>query len=215
MPETQKEEDVVLEVVPEEEAIAPQTENVPKQVQTSSREPLWGAILFSCMLLFVVASIASIVWIAYSQWKIERKVSAEPSITILSEQAKKAQEETPTNDVKTGDGEQTKQSDEKATTGDASSAKKMALTVLNGGAVKGSAGTIATFLKAEGYTSVTAGNTQSDYKGTVVYYASGLDKEASMVKTILIKKYPQTTILPADGKNKETSVSQITIILGK
>jgi len=215
MPEIQKEEDVVLEVTPEEETIASQSENIPKQRQTSSREPLWGAILFSCMLLFVVASIASIVWIAYSQWKVERKANAEPSITILSEQAKKAQEEAVTSDTKTVENVAVKQLDEQASVNDIASTKKMVLTVLNGGSTKGSAGIIATFLKTEGYTNVTAGNTQSNYTGTVIYYATGLDKEAGIVKTSLIKKYPQTTTLPADGKNKETSVSQITIILGK
>lgn len=212
MSEIQEEEDVVLDEKIEEEKIIAQPKNIP---QTRSHESLWGAILFSCMLLFVIVSIVSIVWIAYSQWKSGRKANAEPSITILSEQAKKAQEEAATNDTKTAENVVVKRPDEQASASDVVSVKKMALTVLNGGATKGSAGTIATFLKTEGYTKVTVGNTQSNYTGIVIYYASGLDKEASIVKTSLIKKYPQAKTLPADGKNKETSVSQITIILGK
>jgi len=215
MPETQKEEDVVPDMESQEETIAPQSENIPKQTHSPSRESLWGAILFFCMLLFVTVSIASIVWIAYSQWKIERKANAEPSIAILSEQAKKAQEEVVTSDTKTVENVAVKQPNEQVSASDIVSAKKMALTVMNGGATKGSAGTIATFLKTEGYTKVTVGNTQSNYTGIVIYYASGLDKEANVIKTSLIKKYPKTTTLPADVKNKETFVSQITIILGK
>ncbi|MDP3957105.1 MAG: hypothetical protein Q8Q10_01200, partial [bacterium] len=65
------------------------------------------------------------------------------------------------------------------------------------------------------YSKASAGNTINNYTGTVVYYAVGLEKEAAIIKESVVKKYPQAKILSADIKNKETSVSQITIIIGK
>jgi hypothetical protein len=59
------------------------------------------------------------------------------------------------------------------------------------------------------------GNTLKDYAGTTIYYATPLEKEAGVIRESVAKKYPQAKILLADQKNKETSVSQITVIVGK
>ncbi|MEI8096879.1 MAG: LytR C-terminal domain-containing protein [Candidatus Moraniibacteriota bacterium] len=212
MPEMEPEDNVVSDNESQEEIAVPQVENIP---QTSSRESLWGALLFTSMLLFVIASIVSIIWIGYSQWKDGRVADAKPSITVLSEKSDDVEKSTDVDTAKTTENESAKQVEEKTSASESISAKRMAIVVLNGGAAKGSAGIIATFLKGEGYVSVTAGNTLKDYENTVVYYASGLEKEANSIKTSLIKKFPKVTILPADVKNKETSASQITVILGR
>ena len=211
----------MLEISTEEEEADVKSEEKDPVLSTEdksvphSHESLWGGILFACMLLFVVVSTASIGWGVYVGWKNNRLVKAEPSISVLSQQANEEQNVGTIDEAKTSDEEQTKQSEEKVSTVDTATVKEMAISVLNGGGAKGSAGVTATFLKGEGYTSVTAGNTLKDYTGVVIYFASSLDKEAEMIKATIVKKYPQATILPADAKNKETSVSPITIILGK
>ena len=86
---------------------------------------------------------------------------------------------------------------------------------MNGGAAKGSAGSLADFLKKEGYNKITIGNTLNNYTGAILYYAPDVEKEVASIKENVAKKYPQIKTLPADIKNKETSVAQVTIILGK
>jgi hypothetical protein len=189
------------------------SENVVSQAR--SYESLWGALLFAFMLIFVIASIAAIGWGGYSKWKVNRAEKAEPSIAVLQMQLNEQKDTASAEDVKAPENGEVKQVTEQEGGDIALAAKKMMISVLNGGAVKGSAGTITTFLKSEGYTSVTAGNTLKDYMGVTVYYASGLEKEADVIKMSVIKKYPQVKILPVDTANKETSVSQVTIILGK
>lgn len=181
-----------------------------------SRESLWGALLFFCMLLFVVASIASIGWGMYSQWKKNRLEQSEPSISTLLQQTMESEnEEVKDDSIVSSEGQKGQEPETKVKEISLAEARKVAISALNGGSAKGSAGVIATFLKGEGYTNVTPGNTVKDYTGTAIYYANSLEKEAEFIKTTLLKKYPQTKILPADVTNKETSVSPITIILGK
>ncbi len=86
---------------------------------------------------------------------------------------------------------------------------------MNGGAAKGTAGTVAEMLKQAGYTKVTPGNTVKDYSGTVIYHAAGLEQEAAALKEALIKKYPTVSISPAVAGNKETSMAPLTVIIGK
>lgn len=178
-----------------------------------SREPLWGMFVIAGMLLFVVASIAGIGWAIYSNWHSARIAKSQPSIASLQEQAvlqettatEPAQENTnPATDVQKQD-----------TAASLESAKKLDISVLNGGGAKGSAGTLAEFLKTEGYAKVSAGNTVKDYSGTVVYYGANLEKEAGVINGSVTKKYSQAKMLPADTNNKETTTSPITIIIGK
>ncbi|MDO8565803.1 MAG: LytR C-terminal domain-containing protein [Candidatus Moranbacteria bacterium] len=186
-----------------------QTSDVPR---SSSREPLWGAILFAGMLLFVIVSVFGVGWIAYTKWQSERIAKSHPSITVLSEQSKQEKNVAPVEPAKTTDSEK---AGEPAINDSMAAVKKLEITVLNGGGAKGSAGVLADFLKKEGYSKTDSGNTVKDYEGVVIYYAAQLEKEALGVKGSVVKKYPQAKILPADAKNKETAVSQVTIILGK
>src|SRR3972149_5155278 len=52
-------------------------------VPQKSRESLWGILLFAFMLLFVIASVTVIGWVAYSRWKTEREAGNSPSIIGL------------------------------------------------------------------------------------------------------------------------------------
>lgn len=204
----QSEEKKFPDAKQKEEETIPQETVVKKP---HSRESLWGALLFACMILFVVASMASIGWFAYAKWKTEKVATMEPSIAVLSEKIMEQQTPVEIEGAKASGND----AEEVSPTDITVAAKKLPVSVLNGGATKGSAGTVATFLKAEGYTNVTAGNTLKDYSGVVLYYATGLEKEAEAVRVSVAKKYPQAKSMPADTTNKETTVSQVTIILGK
>ena len=181
-----------------------------------SHESLWGAMLFAAMIAFVLASIGGIGWVVYSQWKNERVAENRPSIAVLLDEVKEdavnaemAQTASST-ETKVAEAADTKKDEDVS-----ASAKKLEISVLNGGSPKGSAGVLAELLKKEGYLKTDAGSTLKDYTGVTVYYATTLEKEAEAIKTSVLKKYPKAAILPADKTNKETSVSQITIILGK
>ncbi|MFZ2299927.1 MAG: LytR C-terminal domain-containing protein [Candidatus Moraniibacteriota bacterium] len=212
MPEIRSEQDGAEQIPSDTTQDMPQTHDSPRN---DSHEPLWGMFLIASMILFVVASIAGIGWVAYTNWQSARVEKNQPSITALQRQPNEqeaAPAESPTSEnpqaVNTDTQEQTASSV-------ALAAKKLDISVLNGGAAKGSAGILAEFLKTEGYSKTVAGNTLKDYTGTVVYYAANLEKEAEVVKESVVKKYSQAKILPADANNKETSVSQVTVIIGK
>lgn len=87
--------------------------------------------------------------------------------------------------------------------------------VMNGGAVKGSAGTFGEALKKAGYSKVTVGNTSGDYTGTVVYYAPDKQKEAESVLVDVLKTYPKATVAPAKAGIADMTGATLVVILGK
>lgn len=180
-----------------------------------SRESLWGALLFAAMIVFVVASIGGIGWTAYSHWKKVRTNGNNPSITGILKKIEQENGDAAFTEASASENEAANPTVQTANEETISAAKKLEVSVLNGGATKGSAGQLADFLKKEGYLKTDMGNTLKDYTGAAIYYTVGLEKEAEVIKESVAKKYPQAKILPADSKNKETSVSQVTVILGK
>jgi hypothetical protein len=186
-------------------------------VSKKSHEGLWGALLFAFMLLFVLVSVGGIGWVVYSQWKHERVAENRPSIAVLLDEVKEdaVNEElaqtAPSTESNAVAETETKKSEDMIV----AAAKKLEISILNGGSPKGSAGVLAELLKKEGYLKTEAGSTLKDYTGVTLYYAANLEKEAEVIKVSVAKKYPQAKILLADKTNKETSTSQITIILGK
>lgn len=208
MPETAPEQEGTQVSTPEAARDMPKRE----ASHGGSREPLWGMFLIAGMLLFVIASIAGIGWVVYSKWQGARMAENQPSITALSESSDEA---VPPAESQQADTPQAGNADQQPAADSAEAAKKLEVSVLNGGAAKGSAGVLAEFLKTEGYAKTIAGNTAKDYAGTAVYHAASLEKEAEAVRTSVAKKYPQAKILPADATNKETTTSPVTIIIGK
>lgn len=190
-------------------------ENIPQNqevISDTSHESLWGIILLAGMFLFVVISVGGVGWVTYARWHEEREVQNQPSIAGWSEQFG---EEVVDVSAEPAQAENSMKAVETATDDSMAAAKKLEISVLNGGAAKGSAGILADVLKKEGYGRTDSGNTARDYIGVTLYYTIGLEKEAAIVKESVAKKYPLAKILPVDTKNKETSVSQVTIILGK
>jgi cytoskeletal protein RodZ len=184
-------------------------------VPQKSRESLWGVLLFAFMLLFVIASVAAIGWVVYSRWKAEREAGNNPSITELLKKTEQEVDNTASAEMPVPENKNVDALANAINEEIISAAKKLEISVLNGGAAKGSAGGLADFLKKEGYLKTDMGNTEKNYSGVTIYYAPSLEKETEAIKGSVAKKYPQVKILPADLRNKETSVSQVTIILGK
>jgi hypothetical protein len=189
--------------MPENEPVA---QNAPEEALPSkpSREPLLGALLFGTLLIVTIAAVAGAGYALYSGWKSSKERSARPSINEL---AVKAADPAPAQEAAPAPAE--------TPAAPVADAKQKDVSVMNGGAAKGTAGTVAEMLKQAGYTKVTAGNTVKDYTGTVVYHAAGLEKEAAALKEDLIKKYPATTLQSAVAGNKETSMASLTVIIGK
>lgn len=94
--------------------------------------------------------------------------------------------------------------------------KKVAVKVLNGGAVKGSASVVAGVLMGSGYSTVGTGNATGDYMGVTVFFkAPATQADADAVKDTLIKKYPGVVVKPSVVGMADTVVSPITVITGK
>lgn len=189
---------------------APVAEEKTAPVRMShSREPLFGVLLLILIIILILGFVAGLGWTGYSTWKMAKEKDNQPSIATLEEK----KEEAPKEEVKPIEKEASKEVP--TTDPSITKAKETSITVMNGGAAKGSAGTLMEALKKDGYSKVTTGNTLADYKGTVIYFGTGLDKEAEAVKTSILKAYPQATVKPAESTNKETSVTPLTIILGQ
>lgn len=180
---------------------------------TSSREPLFGALLFGMMILLTLGAVGVIGWSAYRGFRMTEERGALPSIATLPTK------EVVTEPEKTTEEKPVVESKETASTTSTEAALKQAretnIKVLNGGAAKGSAGTVAELLKKEGFTKVTVGNSASDYTGVTVYFAPSFEQAAESVKNVLIKTYPKGTSMAAPKENKEASQASLVIILGK
>ncbi|MBP5993655.1 MAG: LytR C-terminal domain-containing protein [Candidatus Moranbacteria bacterium] len=96
-----------------------------------------------------------------------------------------------------------------------SDVKQETIAVLNGGGIKGSAGTVAALLKQDGYVTVTTGNTTKDYTGVVVYHAADKALSAAAVVKSLLKQYPKAVSKEAPKTDAEASSGAIVVIIGK
>lgn len=195
-----------METKPETIVPAPEKPLAPKP----SREPLFGKLLFALLILLILGTIGVLVWGGYHGFRMTKEEAALPSIATLPREEVTEAVVTPEEPAKEAESVKPTFSEDQV-----KKAKATDLKVLNGGAAKGSAGTLAETLKKAGYTKAVAGNTLKDYTGTVVYFATGLDTEAAIVKEALLATYPKAEVKPADKGNTETTQAPLTIILGK
>ncbi len=200
----------------EEQETTEEGKGVP--TKKTSHEAFFGTMLLISGILLLLLLLGGIGFGGYYGWQEKKEQGALPSIGGLStlESASPQQKE--------------KDEKEKSPTADSGQpvsvtgmteeqigvkAKGTDVRVLNGGAAKGSAGSVVTLLEKEGYTKVALGNTTGNYTGVVVYFGTGLEKEAEVVKKSLLKTYPKAETKAALLDNKETTVGAITVILGK
>jgi len=173
----------------------------------SSRQPLFGTLLFSGLVLMMLVVVALLSWWGYRGWNFTQERSALPSIAALPITEEKTESSVPVKEEPKTEEPSQEELVKKTKAAD--------IKVLNGGAAKGSAGVLGEALKKEGYTKISVGNTTGNYTGTTIYFASGLDQEAATLKASLLKSYPKTETKPALIDNKETTQASLTVILGK
>lgn len=179
----------------------------------SSREPLFGAILFGFFSLVAIIVVVGIGWGVYQGYQVSQERAVLPSIATitLGDDVKETTEE-PKEEVAI---------EEKPSTDTVSQeemlkkAQAISIKVLNGGAPKGSASVVAGALTRAGFTKVEIGNTLKDYTGVVIYFAPEAEKEAETVKATLLKSYPNITTQSAIKTNTETTQAPLSIIFGK
>lgn len=92
--------------------------------------------------------------------------------------------------------------------------EELAIKILNGGAVSGSAGKVKEILISKGYVKAEAKNAEEDgYQGAIIYYSENLEKEATGVKEVLSDKYSKIELKQASSGEEKSG--DIVIILGK
>jgi cbb3-type cytochrome oxidase subunit 3 len=164
-------------------------------------------------LVFLIVVLAG-VWFLPTWWRDRQAVkSNQPSITALRDevvQAVSAEADRVTQAVEEKSSEVITSVPVKTT-----DTAKLSLKVLNGGAVKGSAGKAVQTLKSAGYALAVQGDAKGDYTGVTVYYREGSQADAEQVKQALIKDYPNATTQIVTDSKHETALTPVVVMLGK
>lgn len=84
--------------------------------------------------------------------------------------------------------------------------------VLNGSGTSGVAGQLTTQLKSKGYQTITPGDT-SHRSGSVVYYRSGFEREATALAT-LVPNNPKVAAMPSPAPQNADSSANIVVVIG-
>lgn len=189
------------------------TENQAEAMSAASRKPhdeFWGGLIIFSLVLGAFLALGFFAFLGYRSY--EQRSRSGMSIADIPKSGIPETEVVPESAEDGGStGEKSASEASEAVT----DAKQTAVSVLNGGGAKGSAGVLADFLKKAGYAKVTAGNADGDYSGVAVFYQKGQESVAKSVLADVAKKYPKAAIANADASRKETSASPITVILGK
>lgn len=87
--------------------------------------------------------------------------------------------------------------------------------VLNGGAVRGSAGKMVSYLKQNGYAKAETGNANGANKGVVIYFSVDMADEAKVLQLLLLKQYQGVEAKPvAEAKIPEAKTAPMVVVLG-
>lgn len=175
----------------------------------TSHEPFFGVLvmMMSIVLLGLLASYGG--WFLYHGVKRIGDDTTLPSIETIPlatdriDDEQKAEESKPIENAE-------------APSEEMSASKKIAVTVLNGGAVKGTASVVAGVLMGSGYSAVSSGNSKGDYTGVTVFFTEpATEMDAAAIRKVLLAKYPSMSVKPSVASMADTLVSPITIIVGK
>lgn len=181
----------------------------------SQKERTFGIILFGLLILVVCLGLFGAGFGAFTLWKSQLAHKDAPSISGLSSvEVAQTQGAAPTEEEVSQEAKTTTAATAIADE-DLKKAQGLDVIVMNGGGAKGVATEAADFLKKEGFTKTTVGNTKGDFAGTVVYFKKGQDKEAEAVKQKLATKYTSITAKEAVTSDAETATATITVIFGK
>ena len=87
--------------------------------------------------------------------------------------------------------------------------------VLNGGAVRGSAGKMVSYLKQNGYAKAETGNANGANKGVAIYFSADMADEAKVLQLLLLKQYQGVEAKPvAEAKIPEAKTAPMVVVLG-
>ena len=179
----------------------PVVEEAAPEAKKESHEELFGRLLGFASVLFFVFLAGIVAWFGYRN--IRQGGEAKTSIGDLPKT------ETPV--VAASKPDPTPVPDAPAPQED----KKIAITVLNGGSVKGAATVAQAVIKGEGFPNVTTGNAVKNYTNVTVYYGADADQvSAEAVKTALLKKYKSVTTATSTAE-ADTKKSAIVVIVGQ
>lgn len=185
-----------------------------------TNEVFLGGMVVGVLLLLLLVLIGTFGYFGFRLWKSAQVERSIPSIQELGEKpgmgTSEPQAETPSSPESTSTSTVQTESPKVVDAGSASlDLASVEIKVLNGGAARGSAGTLVDILKKTGYTKAAFGNTTADYTGTTIYYGANTQSVAEKVKELVIKTYPAVVVAPAEANNKDATVASVVVILGK
>lgn len=203
-----------------EEAKPSSPEQVSSSAPKETNEVFLGGMVVGVLLLLLLVLIGTFGYFGFRLWKSAQVERSIPSIQELGEKpgvgTSEPRTETPTapepSSPSTTQTEPPKVVDTGSVSPDLASVE---IKVLNGGAARGSAGTLVDILKKAGYTKAAFGNTVADYTGTTIYYGANTQSVAEKVKELVIKTYPAVVVAPAEANNKDATAASVVVILGK
>lgn len=176
-------------------------------------EAFFGSLLLFCLALSLLAATGYFGFAGYRYFKYLQTEEAIPSLEALPKA--ETQESVPA-EVESAEekpAEAPTPTPEK--TAPAIDKKTLSIKVLNGGAVKGVAGTYAEKLKTAGFTETAVGNAFGDYTGQTLYYAKGQSAGADAIKAEVAKTYPALMVKEAPTSDKDAAAATYVLILGR
>lgn len=177
------------------------------------KEAFLGGLLLFCLVLSIIAATGFFGFVGYRYFKGIQTEQSIPSIDSLPRPEVAGVSSGVVSPASESPAAQTDESKEKpAVTVDK---QTLTLKVLNGGSAKGVAGTYAEKLKTAGFTKTTVGNSFGNYTGQTLYHAKGQEAAAQVLKTEVIKTYPNLVVKEAPAGDKDAVAATFVLILGR
>lgn len=201
------------ETTPETESISNSIEQTePEKGRAEPNEAFFGSLLLFCLVLSLLSAAG---YFGFAGYRYFKQVQAEKAIPSLEALPKAETPEPVPTEVAS---EKEKPAETPAPTSETAplvDKKTLSIKVLNGGAVKGVAGTYAEKLKTAGFTKIAVGNAFGDYTGQALYYAKGQSAGADAIKTEVVKTYPALSVKEAPSGDKDAAAATYVLILGR
>lgn len=178
----------------------------------SANEALFGTLLVIFLILITLGVIGAFGYFGYRLWQQDKVEERIPSIASIPHEAAPAPEpKPPTTPAPVSPAP----APSPAPTPPTIDRKQLSVRVLNGGAVKGSAGVLADKLKQAGFVKATFTSAAASYQGVTIYFAKGKEAEAADLKTEVAKTYPNATVAPAVPGGRDSTAADLVVILGQ
>jgi hypothetical protein len=185
----------------------------PLSDESEPKEAFLGGLLLFCLVLSIIAATGFFGFAGYRYFKgiqAEKSIPSIDSLLWFEVAGVSSEVVSPVSENTAAKADESKE--KPAVTVD-----KQALTikVLNGGSAKGVAGTYAERLKTAGFTKTTVGNSFGNYTGQTLYHAKGQEAAAQVLKTEVVKTYPNLIVKEAPVADKDAAAATFVLILGR